>query len=256
MIQAARAAGTVVNVVGPTGLPAEGSSWRENDCVLRQDPAADGACTFECLGPAMLDLGRDPGTDRYLLAFEIRHMAGRAHIGQVDPVGAETVGVYFGADAHMTPDGRKVTPQFRVQFNDFRPPGGSVIQSVVSARDVLSYDGSESLDPIFTTGSHPFDPVERRPGKWRKIVIDIAPDSIDIFWRDAEGSLARVHSLDGIGLARRHHRFQEAANESSMGRGLALRPWQPRLPFGIWCYQSRVAFRNVQIIPVKAVPKS
>lgn len=248
--QEARAAGTFVSVVGPTGLP-EGHSWRKNAHVLVKDPEADGACAFECLEPAMLDLGRDPGTDRYLLSFEVRHMAGPRRNGKGGQSGLESVGIYFGADAHPTADGGTVTPHFRVQFNDSHPVGADTAESVVSARDVISFSGLKGKDRTFATGTHPFETGGRRPRKWRQILADVAPEAIAIYWRDPDGNLALVYSLDAAGIARRQTRLQEATDEELQSSELKLRPWQPRLPFGIWCYHSRVAFRNVQIAPFK-----
>ncbi len=266
-IQRELAAGRPVVLVGPTGEP-RWQRWRLSRAELGESPVpeSDGtrACSFEAIHLSLLDLIPDPGIPRYRVSAELRHLAGKGPAPGAQ-TGPDVVGLYFGADEIPAAGGCRAHSLFAVTFQDYRPLRPAVGPALAEPR--ARFDATLVVQrPDRLPGQHtaavasvPFEPVERRPGKWRKVVADVTPDSLLVRWRTDAGELEPFilpgpwpRQWTGEQARELYARLQPLLDDALRQPGLTVRPWNPRLAVGVLAEGSAVAFRNVVIEPLTA----
>ena len=239
------ALGRPATLVGEKGLPRY-HRWELDEVALIQPPDAEGAPGFQTQTLSLLELAPDTGSTRYRVSAEIRHLGGRE--------GDSAVGVYLGPSSAVAPDGTRVARWYGFQFTEYPRPE-------VSRPGLVGYDWvtlrlphaaepwPTNLGPVYL-----FPPAKFDPTPWRRIVLDVSPDRIDVYWRQPDGTLAeavprpadRVEKADGI------TRAQFAPPRDT--RGLPVPAWSPRGPVGVYARNAYVAFRNVTIDPSPSAP--
>jgi serine/threonine protein kinase len=219
---------------------------------------ADGTFAFRNSPDTLLELLPDPGIDRYRISLEICHVAaGAQRIGQTGT--GQGGGLYFGDDIQVVPnDGGKLHAYFAVQTAEYQPNPAKPVPRY------LSYDDRLLLHNPLVRGGGMIrnvtkircDPVPVLPGPWRRLAVELTPESIKLdFGPEFGGMRFVVHDADG--LRERIARLQEDLADQSRAalvRGVRLAPWSPRRPFGVHVYAATIAVRNVLVTPL-APPK-
>jgi serine/threonine-protein kinase len=250
------AEGKSVTLVGDFGLPAS-YRWRLTPATLGDSPLADGTCAFQTNLTSMLELHPDPGVDRYRIAADLRQVWGAGPLEPRKGVGDNSVGLYFGADTQAATDGRQVTTLFALMYSD-TVPGDPAIPVAARLEDgVIVQKGNQLPGQSWKgVGNVRFKPPARGlpslwPGEWRRIVVEVAPELVRVYWRDNQtGLLVPIKEWTGDEVRARYTKLQERIDRIAPVSGVAVRQWAPRLALGVWCHHASVALRNVVIEPL------
>lgn len=239
--------------VGKTGQPIYSRSYLEPTRV-GDSPFVDGTCAFHAFSTCLLELWPDPGCDRYRIALDVRHLR-----PQAPPVGLvenDYVGVYFGhSSGGVAP--RVGHAALAVTFEDYpaKPAAPDAPKRPLWMRRLGFTQGGDQW--VKEDSGKPaailFDPSPKRPGPWRRIVIDVARDEVVVQWcpdpdnkPDVLETLAR---WSGTRTQDEYTKLKNKLNDRVPGMAAAIPNWSPRMPFGIVAHRSSVSFRNVVLTP-------
>lgn len=256
-------AGHPVTLVGAKGMP-RWHRWRLGPATLGESSIGDGSCCFQTNEWSLLELLPALPILRYQLTAELCHVCGEP----LPPDGhtvPDMVGFYFGAVTGVTSNDEPIHSLFAVSFRDapVRYPEPNTIKFTPRVRFspylILQRPRTNSAPAVSTGGgggSVPFQPVDFRPGKWRRIVVDVTPESVLVQWQTESGHLepfiqpsARPRywtaaEIIGMQTNNRTNWIQ------TYKRDFQAPAWSPSQAFGIMSYLGTVAFRNVKIIPL------
>jgi hypothetical protein len=213
-------------------------------------PLGDRTCAFQSFDLSLLELAPDPGADSYRLSVELRQLIADGR----DPDGVERIGLYFGC-AEGSRNGRPAHLALSAVFNDIdrrtlgRTPNPQRVRAGTigcfrRTTDDLLYKKHESYRSI------PFTPVVLRPGLWRQIIADVTPRGVTVKWRGDDGKLATVADWTAADAARIFNDGKQELDKTEPGVAAVLPNWHPRRAFGVLCWMSAVAVRNVTLEPL------
>jgi serine/threonine protein kinase len=233
--------GKKVILIGDHGQPAY-SQWRTSETQGGVALAPDGAFQAQNWGYGLLELVPDPRWQHYRFSVEVRH--------EWNPLADSIVGVYF---AHTElADGESVVHlHCNVAFNDVvelgkarpnRPKHGNPLGLQAHRQDQAGKN--RTAITVFETLSF-FDPALPRGelGPWRKIVVEVRPESIKVFW-----------GKDGTCVvnASREHLLMSALPLVAKLDDLAPMefPFTPRGGLGLYISQAVASFQNATLEPL------
>lgn len=182
----------------------------------------------------------------------------------LDPNADVRVGVFL---AHRRGDlgaGAAADSFLTVGFRDFdslSPPGAPLVPQGVEVRlmDYYHPRPGQSSPPRggwFATNGVTFTPRSGiPPGAWRRVIAEITPERLRVFWRaDAEDRDAPpqlVCDLPAAAIETKTKKFRRAGtmNAKLLPADPLLLPtdWHPAGGFGVWTSQSGLSFRNVTV---------
>jgi serine/threonine protein kinase len=171
-----------VTLVGERGRPGY-SRWRSDENAGKILSAEDGAFSVQNWEYGLVELLPDPRLEHYRFRAEVRHERQASQESRV--------GIYF---AHsQQPDGETVAHfHCNVAFNDLvdvgaadangSHPGNSVDLQVHRQRPA----GLEPLKAFFANAYTSFVPAKPwgALGPWRRIAVEVRPETIKVFWTD------------------------------------------------------------------------
>lgn len=242
------AAGRPVVLVGETGPP------RYHRWALEQGELvtpADGTFGFLNRLDTLLELMPDPGIDRYRISAEVRQLEAVSQ-REGAPLTGYSVGVYFGYDFQLAPDGVRIHSFSSVAAADYRPNPAGPVPGEITYHDHLVVQprlvgrGGCSMDVAHV----PSDPVAMLPGPWRHFEVELTPDRIRVDFgqpfgktveHDSDAIQARIVALQTKLLTPPLSRFVQ---------GVGLPAWSPRRPFGLRVVGASTAVRNVVVTPL------
>jgi Protein kinase domain len=262
------AAGKAVTLVGETGPP----RWfrpLHGGGAATEPGMSDGVFAFQSLDEALIELLPDPHLERYKFTAEVRHDKRSAEAFKGAPgkgaPGSESVGgvgVYFGYHPYAFPTRDRAYHGLRLEFADDGPPPDrpelpwrSAVR-LIAFLNLLPFERGEQFEDIYQ-GSRPFVPVKLRPGPWRKLEIEVRPDSVRAFWWDEKTQkLQPVAQLDATGLKALTQSSQQSADKLNAlaGMGLTVQQFNPRSGLGLYAARGKASFRNVTIEPLQSDP--
>jgi serine/threonine-protein kinase len=259
-IQKELAAGTRVTLVGMTGMP-RWYEWRLTPSTLGPSARNDETVVFQSGGMTLLELLPDPGISRYRVSAEVLQERG-------DPIpnggvrSESTVGLYFGYATYPGPTGWQFHSLFVVPYTDLSELPAPALrgikpkptQSIVQFSSLLlaAHPDRNPNTHWDRTGNVPFtpDPRHKWPGQWRRVEFEITPERIRTLWAESPTAAPQlVHELTEKEMVEWCDRMAQSSAMDVPGFHV-ITVWNPRLPFGIFCDRSTVAFRNVTIEPL------
>jgi serine/threonine-protein kinase len=236
--------GDKVTLVGASGLPRH-HRWEMDEVALTLPTAAGGAAGFQSQTRSQLELIHDSRTDRYRFTAELRHLSG----GDAD----SRVGVYLGPTNGSGPHGMRISRWYGFEYTESPPP--AMRRPGLTGYDLVTLHMRERSETSNAAlGVFEFPPVRFVPTPWRKIVIDVTPDALAVYWRQDDGTLAEAYRriAGAPDPAAEALRFQfDPARDP---RGLVIPDWVPRGPLGIYVVNAGVAFKNVTLEPLPQAP--
>jgi hypothetical protein len=259
------AAGRPVTLIGKKGLP-RAHYWPVGATALTESPL-DGSCEFETIQHSMLELVDDPGVDRYRVTASLRIQRSKLiPAGNQDPAAgaseAHHLGLYVGHSAHRASDGLPAHTFVAVTYNDYlseqvrrvlverhkRPP-----LAFAQAKAVLIPVRPNRPESHTASASRPrnYPPVDRLPGEWRRVGVEVTPAGVTYLWSDREEDA--ILPFDTAPPGRLDESFALVARtfaQQSPGITLTVPPWHPRMGVGIWCRGAAVSVRDVVIEPL------
>ena len=250
------AAGRPAVPVGDKGLP-RWYEWRAGAAALTAVEAHDGACCFDSTGHALLDLLPRVGLKRYRVTVELKQLDAVEAADAPGPLPTAFVALYL-ADGPFVGAGEVVAhPLLTVAFNDYDMKaalGQKPAERPALFRDtVYSQRPGQQLSPgMQPVAQHLFQPAARRPGPWRCVRIDITPDAVQAFWRDAAGTFVPFRPVTGGATpATREGRLRDRFNALAPGFGALAPAWDPaQLTVGVSCHRAGVAVRRCVVEPL------
>lgn len=256
-IQKELSEGKRVVLVGPTGRP-RWHSWRLGAAVLDDSSTGDRTCSFQTQGLSLLDLLPDIDRPSYRFSAEIQHVNGSKNGLLTIP---DRVGIHFGAAEFGTETNIRCLSQFIVWFKDHKSLNTGQdpkLVPVVEFRPFLFAQRGRLPDQHAgaSGGSIVLEQNERWPGRWRRIVVEVTPDSLHVQWQKESGEMesfirpgpwARQWTSDG---AREMYAKLQTPLNNYLDSKVLVPGWHSRLALGIVADQSTVAFRNVTIEPL------
>lgn len=240
------ALGRPVTLVGEKGMPRY-HRWELDEVQLTLPSGADGAPGFQSLTLSMLELAPDTGSDRYRLSAEIKHVSGS------DPVSC--VGIYLGPTSAITPYGLRIARWYGFQFTE--NPHEVVLDPGLDGRDYLTIHSVPRSDTAAVTlgPTFPFAPARSWTNlTWRRIVFDVSPESVVVYWRTPEGALVEANPSPASSRALADTSLRKMFGPPNDPRGLPIPAWSPRGPVGVYAKKAGIAFRNVSIEPLPSAP--
>jgi hypothetical protein len=251
-------AGQPVVLVGETGLP-QWHRWRLGAAPLVESNIEfDRTCSFQSAECSLLELVADPMTDRYRFTAELRQDSNKPDVVPLQnaAVGGNQLGIYFGYH-HREPDnaGMADVHQFLVirfgewQPNERRGNGPHVRQLRCEHVTLVRQPGKGSRCHSSTLEVIPFKPAEKLPDPWRRLEVEVSPESVAVFWHRDTGEREQVGSWTVDKLATIDQQSAADANEFTLGLDLAPARWSPRAPLGVYALGSSLSVRNVMLVP-------
>ncbi len=266
------AAGRRFPLIGESGLP-RWHDWRIGATRLAEAPEAEQACFFESLEEALLELHRDPGTDGYTVTADLRMLRTTAVRGgppgaadaNLPPAGG-LAGLYFGYARVPMGNGLPTHAFLTLSYSDFLPPEFeyrtfSFFSFKVAIRNQATAQLRAGIiallpgvHPYYRNTSagraHRFDPVERLPGDWRRLRVEVTPEGVRAFWADHPSDPpVLVVERTAAQLDRALAAAKEEFEKSHPGLSVDPPKWNPRMPLGVWCRGAAVAIRNYALEP-------
>jgi serine/threonine-protein kinase len=211
----------------------------------------DDVFAFQSLDEALIELLPDPQLERYKFSAEVRHDSRSA-----DGVG--NVGIYLGYRAHQLSNGDRTWQTLRLAFADVGPPPerpelpwSSLVQ--LTACLGLRSAGQKTAPMEIPQGSWSFEPAKERPGPWRRLVVEVRPDSILASWWDEKTQrLERVAKLNAEGLKAMSKSLRDNAGRfPALPDPSVIEEFQPRSGLGLCAFRSKASFRNVTVEPLE-----
>ena len=246
------AAGKTVTLIGPTGNP-RWHAWRYGATEFAASPHEDGACSYETLDLALLELLDDPGIDRYRIRAEIRQGASRFAKAGAPRDDENTIGIYFSY-SDPAAEGRRCHAYFAVRFQDFDPVASqtnNVTQQRVGLERSLVVVHPDKPASAFRAiwGDHLFWPAQKRPGDWRTIEIDVTPERIEARWIEGGKSFAFAIA-ESATPQKKYGLLRKDLAELVPNSTIQIPDWRPRMPLGLVSQGSPVSVRNYTITPL------
>jgi serine/threonine-protein kinase len=247
-------AGEAVTLIGATGEPV----WYEEpagpvrfaDNPARK-PGEPGGCFFASPGLTLLKL-LDPPIDRYRVSLELWHVNGSR---SKEPA----LGFYTGGATFTTADGWTEHALMSVGFSDIDPAAGPPAAAAVRIASRVHASPAGRLPSNFLhysyLASHTFGASKVFPGQWRRVVADVSPERLTVYWDPpAEPPGGAVPFADlPVADIREHQRVHaialRVAGQEFNHPFTPLPPWSPRLAIGVWASAADVAVRNVVVTP-------
>jgi hypothetical protein len=204
---------------------------------------------------AMLELCPDPMCDRYRIRADIRFIASKVmETGKVDgPAGA---GLYFAGTTTPGRTGTTALALFEVHFNDYRTApkvikkgqstGGPELRGFLYFQDPNPNGTPKIKNPTFAF--HQSLPAGG-PGPWRRIVIDVSPERVRVWWGEPSEENAPFAEMTGDVTRKRYLSLQTRLTADIGNHGVVLPEWSPRMAIGIWNERAAIDFKNVTITP-------
>jgi hypothetical protein len=214
-------------------------AWGLGSCDVLNSRSGDTRFSLRSRSAAVLHLLTEPGVDHYRVRLEVRQDLWTPVAG---PGSAARVGVVLGhARVRAGADG-VAHSLVLVGFNDHpAAPAKLELCDIVlleqPLRSPLIRQHTGRTIPLAGRG-------EDQP-PWRVLEIDVGPGGVTVHHggRSMACSAAEIRDL----LA---HRQAELGNALPDAGDLVVPPWNPRLPLGIWAFESWVSVRNVTVEPV------
>jgi serine/threonine protein kinase len=238
-VQSELRAGTKVTLVGPAAPRVPLSSGLGN-CEILESSKGDTRFSLRSRIAAILHLLPDPGIDRYRVRAELRQDLRTPD--QEGELRNARIGVVIG-HARVRAGLASVAHSFVVVgFND-HPAGPSQIE----IWDEVKFE--RPLQSPISRGHRiatlPIDAWTGNESPWRTIEIDVSPEGITIHHggRSASCSTAEIDRS----LADREEQLRARLPPEDLE--FVLPSWSPRLPLGIWAFESWASVRNVSIEP-------
>jgi eukaryotic-like serine/threonine-protein kinase len=249
------ASGRPVTLIGKTGLPAY-SRWVLEPSVLGESPLGDRTCSFSMFGYGMLELFPAPGISHYQIDLELRHLESQAGLAAGNPAEIDFLGVYFGYATAPATDGSPTHGMFSVSYRDSDrdaflnglPPR---LQPVFLSQYGFHQSGTELPKPLSEkVEALQFTPSRFRPGDWRPISIECAPDHLLVQWKNDAGKMVPLADWPKTKLLAQFDTVRTGMGKLAPGAEKTLPRWNPDAPFGLIGYKASLAVRNVVITPL------
>lgn len=246
--------GESVTLIGSTGLPAW-SKVLHGNVALSSDETSERACVYSSLGYGLVLLLPEVPVDQYTLQAEIRLV----NLVTARREGLQTGGLFFGylpndsampgcvfhaakhisfLDHHYTPENPEAYPHpEHVHFSDL------ILLERPGNFPMLAFP--------YSPHRHPFTPSIVCPAPWRKIQVKVRPDSVETYWRDAQGRMVRFATVQGPALNKHADLAAGSLRKSFPQLDYPTPDWNPRRGLGLWCHRAVYAVRNLIITPEK-----
>ena len=244
-----------VILIGATGQP-KYTRWLLGTSTLGASPHGDESCHYIALGYSLLELFPAPGIKKDRIELELRHLQSPI----TDPKSAVDdayVGVYFGYSALSLPDSSIVHDMIAVDFCDgdvFAALNGIPPREKRVKLDRIIFQQMANNQPgtgMVRMEQLTFTPHLRRPGPWRSIRIDCAPDRLTAYWRDDSGSWITLADLGLKDFRDRRGGLRSAQKyRYPSGLGETVADWTPDAPLGIVAHSASLSVRNVCLTPL------
>jgi serine/threonine-protein kinase len=242
-------AGRPVTLIGPTGLPRH-HLWRLGSSTLVESWHGDETCTFEAVGPTLLELLDDPGIDRYIVRAEVRYLNGPG----AQPAGGH-VGLYVGF-AH-TPNGRgeSAITILRLTYSDYDPEfirTGELQPQVARSAAAVCFTGPARprMFPMTAHAAPLYVPAKQRPGPWRVVEYEIDGRNLTPRWQSQKTGKMVDMAPRVLDAAGEYAVTQQKVDEEWPNAGVRVPAWNPRTPLGVFCDSAAVSVRKLVIVPL------
>jgi serine/threonine-protein kinase len=220
-------------ILGDVGPPRANSGAR---CV-----------SVETLKTGLLELVADPKLNRYRFAAEIRHDGSARN---------SLVGIYFGYRERSTAPGVRQGAFFTLSFADrgglatgTLDADGRAVSRVRLHSCLFEKKGPTpivNLGPVGRGKEFPPALPGTERGPWRRLLAEVSPERVKVFWGKGSGLLEVVEEVSTEGL------------QSSLKEMKRFRPWAKEVPadfcqragLGIYILQGEASFRNIVVKPL------
>jgi serine/threonine-protein kinase len=249
------AAGLPVTLIGEKGLPAYSRNVLAPD-TFGEDPVTK-TCTLNMFGHAVVELFPAPGISHYRIDLELRHLASQAAAAAGDKVETDFMGMYFGYSSAPAADNSAIHAMFAVTFRDsdhdafmngVKPRPQPVLLNHYGFHqrgDTLPRPWSNMVEAL------QFTPPRFRPGPWRPVSIECAPDKLLVQWKDDAGKMVSLADWPKEKLIAHYDSLRaEIDRELAPGAEKNLPHWNPDAPFGLVGFKASLAVRNVVVTPL------
>jgi serine/threonine-protein kinase len=211
----------------------------------------DGEFSFQASQLGLLLLIADPQREHYRLIAEIRHDTAAADEAEV--------GLFCLYNEVDTDEHQKVHCFCGLGFNDLSRPVNGEFNFVKPFRQQYC-ENTQGVDhrPRSEFGTLKFKPAlpvgGGGPGRWRKLTLEVAPDTIRGFWASGEGPDGSSDQPVGelsLETLRRRVQLLETFDAQKRGQKPVLEtPYKPRSPLGLYVYKGSASARRVVIEPL------
>ena len=246
--EAALQRGEVVTLVGTTRP--EYQRWVVGTGTT-EEPKGDSPFLVFSVGNGLLELIRDPQTDRFRLSAEWRVDESSTPLS--------SAGVYFGHTSVQPDADNGIEVTLAVVFDESllvrkpRFPPGDPVQ-VFRKSFLRSADRPIEASAISLAALWVQEDKTGHDRPWRRVVVDVTPDEVRAQWRQPDGTMTALRPVPAA-LVRRN--LAEYASDLAK-----TRPWldpaavgyRPRGGLGLLVRDGRVFFRNVVLEPLPPVP--
>jgi serine/threonine-protein kinase len=216
------------------------------------DPEPNQPLMVQCAQSGMLELTPDSYNDRFRLTAEFQQEA------SLSP--ESSAGIYFSHKVGRVGPAGSVDRVLVLQFHDDMINNKPIFR-VGDPVELLDYlvPRTEDVPMAFRGGSlGTYLVQETKKGRvrpWRKVVVEVAPDMIQAYWRNPDGSM---QPLRAGGIRAEILRNNEAGNhipflkERYPGIEYAGLEYSPRGGVGLYLRDARVYFKGVVLEPLGA----
>lgn len=251
-------AGRSVTLIGETGLPLW-HRWAMSAATLTTSAAIlDDTTSFKPDDFTLLELLSDPMTDRYRLTAEIRDDTPSGFFNPDFPKDENRIiGLYCGHRHALIPNVGEVHRFLSVHLTDRMLPDDTQVGrphrhrarcEITTVTRPLKEDAEGFQVSEF--GAVRFDPAEQMPRPWRKIRIEVTPETVEAYWEGEKGS-ERFGRWSATDLDRIYQHWPPAAFSIPDGTPLpGVLRWVPRSPLGVFARGTPVSVRNVVVEPL------
>jgi serine/threonine-protein kinase len=230
--------GKQVVLVGPTTLRIQ-PAWGLGPCKVRRSSDGETRFSLQAQGATILHLLPDPGIDHYLVRAELRHDQ------RMQDRSSSAFGLAVG-HARVSAGGDSVLHGWiTVGFDESDSTGFT--DRVLGFRD---YATLERPPELLMNAAHlgPNVPIAVPvPGErpWLALKVEVSPAGITV---RHDGRTVPYAVAD----IQQHwpSRADELRAAKPAVADVPLPPWSPRMPLGLWAFQSWVSVRNVTIEPL------
>jgi hypothetical protein len=231
---------------GHAGLPGP-FRWVLGDAGPPKANVDDDCVTFETLSLGLLELVRDPGCNHYQLLLELRHDG---------DAGVSSVGLYFGYRDNGAEPRQLKGCFYSLSFADRgvgastrRDRDGKALSHVLLQCHGFYHGPRGLVDPNGPIDrGKPFVPdlPLGRPGPWRTLVVEVAPDGIKTFWGPQGQALEPVVEVS----AERLEKYMAARKEFPAELHDIPTDFRPRSGAGIYIRGGKLSFRRIVLTPL------
>ncbi|MFY7953082.1 MAG: serine/threonine-protein kinase [Armatimonadaceae bacterium] len=263
-------AGEEVVLVPEKGLP-EWHEWVVGKADISESPSGDGAAYISPASLGAVKLFEPPG-DSYRVRFDLKHL--NAH----DTTEREltSVGIFLFHYRRSGATGQWADSIFLTRFRDWDlgwMDGLLPAQQPVTVRIWHKFSADPNSRAILGESklntAFGFDTGRTPPGPWRRVVAEVTPAGVRLYWADdatdPATKLRLVREFTAKELNAKYASYHESETflavqpiQPSSGRvssepALLPKQWDPTGGFGLWAMKSELAFRN---LTVQSLPPS